>query len=135
MMKPVEAGDSILQNINYILKTYPSNNDRIDELEKQLCDIQHQIELSIFDIQRGYRFAKQIQEIRKERRVLKDENELLRPIYEFLNQNNNKIFVNGFINLMQRAKLREKTFDDRIYSLRSEKFREEYDNCNNEMVG
>jgi hypothetical protein len=38
---------------------YDSNCNLIDELDKQICDLQHIIEFIPFDIQRGYRLAKQ----------------------------------------------------------------------------
>ena len=123
-MTPITAGESILQAIDYILKTYPENYDKIGELDKQLCDIQHEIEFTPLDIQRGFRLAKKMQDVRKERRALKDENELLKPLYDFLNQGSNQAFKNGFSNALQRAKQREKALPERTYGPRSEAFKQ-----------
>lgn len=85
-MTPIDDAESILRNIEYILTAYPANYNQIGELDKELCDIQHMIEFTPIDIQRGFRFAKQTKEARVKRRQLKDENELLKPLYDFLMQ-------------------------------------------------
>lgn len=121
-MTPIEAAEEILRCIDYITKTYPENYDRIGELDKELCDIQHIIEFTPLDIQRGFRLAKQTQEVRKERRVLKNENEVLKPLYDFFNQGSRQAFKNALIVATSKAKSREKMLSDRVYGFRSQAF-------------
>lgn len=122
-MTPITAGETILQAIDYVLKTYPENYDRITKLKDQADDLVHIIEFTPLDIQRGYKYAKQLQDIRRERRILKDDNELLRPMYDFLSQGSSQAFRNGFANALQRARHREKALPERVYSPRSEAFK------------
>ena len=123
-MTPVEAGKNILRYIDHISEAYSTNYDRIGELDRQLCDLNHIIEFTPMDIQKGYKYAKQIQDIRRERRALKDENEMLKPMYEFLQQGTSKAFINGFANALNRAKQRERALPARIYTPRSQAFQE-----------
>lgn len=123
-MDAIEAGETILRCINYIVNEYPANYDRIGELDCQLTDISHSIEFTPFDIQRGYKFAKQIQEVRNERRNLKDANELLKPLHDFLSAGTSQAFKNGLATAVLKAKQRERTLPLRIYTPRSKIFQE-----------
>lgn len=123
-MTPIEAGELLLKSIDYILDQYPKNYDIVGEMDKQCCDITHEIEFTPLDVQRGYKLAKQLQDVKKIRRIAKDENELLKAMYDFLTQGTSTAFKNGFINALQKAKQREKTLPLRVYGPRSEAFKE-----------
>lgn len=118
-MTPIEAGETILRCIDYILSTYPANYDKVGELDKKLVDLYHEIELTPIDIQRGYRLAKQVQDVRKERRVYKDENELLKAMHDFLNNGQSAAFRNGLANALQKSKHRASQLENRFYRHRS----------------
>jgi hypothetical protein len=123
-MTPIETGESILRYIDHISEAYSANYDRIGELDRQLCDLNHIIEFTPMDIQKGYKFAKQLQDLRKERRALKDENELLKPIHKFLSTGQSTAFRNGLANAIGKAKQRERTLPLRVYTPRSQAFQE-----------
>ena len=123
-MTPIETGESILRYIDHISETYFANYNQIGELDRQLCDLNHIIEFTPMDIQKGYKYAKQLQDIRRERRALKDENEMLKPMYDFLSTGQSTAFRNGLANAIGKAKQRERTLPLRVYTPRSQAFQE-----------
>lgn len=72
---------TIFQNV---INTYEYNEDNIKRIEGELQDIFHEIELTNSkDMFSGYKLYKEIRELRIERRKCKNENELLRDMYEY----------------------------------------------------
>ena len=123
-MTPIEAGEAILRAIDYINKAWVENGEQQSEVEKLLCDLYHELEFANIDIQRGYKFAKQIQDARRERRKLKDEMELLRILHDqVVNTPNGKKFVVDLTAHLGGAKKRRAQLENRIYSPRSETFK------------
>lgn len=59
---------------------YKHNEKMIKKLEQETQDLLHLIELKDLDVYKGFTVYKQLQEVRKERRELKDENDLLRQV-------------------------------------------------------
>lgn len=70
----------ILQDIK---KTYEYNQALIEEKEKETQDLLHEIELGNFDARRGGRLAKELKNVRQERRRAMDENITLKILYEY----------------------------------------------------
>lgn len=68
---------------NYPTK-YTDNLDRIKKIEFEIQDLLHLIEFTKFNASDGYKITKRIQELRKERRILKDENEQLNHVHPIL---------------------------------------------------
>lgn len=134
-MTPISAGETILQAISYILDTYPANYDKIGELEKQQCDLLHQIEFEPIVPPRGYKMLRELKEMRLERRKLKDENELLKPLYDYLNTGNAQNFTVGMVNNLGKAKRRNEQLGNREYSPRSEAFKQVGADCEEERQG
>ena len=123
-MTPIEAGEAILRAIDYINKAWVENGEQQSEVEKLLCDLYHELEFANIDIQRGYKFAKQIQDARRERRKLKDEMELLRILHDqVVNTPNGKKLVMDLTAHLGGAKKRQAQLENRIYSPRSEAFK------------
>ena len=119
-MTPIEAGETILKCIDYITKQFEANYKLIGELDKQLCDLQHEIEFTPFDVQRGYKLAKQVQDLRRQRREAKDDNEVLYRMQEYLNKGNSRSFVVGFAASLGKAKKRSEVLPDRKYAPRAQ---------------
>ena len=71
-----------------VINTYENNLDIIRQAEDELNDLNHECELSSpKDMYKGYLMYKQIREVRQRRRLAKNENELLKDMYElFKNQ-------------------------------------------------
>lgn len=124
-MTPIEAGEEILRCIDYILTQYPANQDEICEYDKQTQDLLHKLEFTNFTIGPGYKLAKQLQDIRRKRRELKDENELLKCMFEYLSEGSSSAFKNGLIKSVQTAKRRKSQLEERKYKPRSKAFKAE----------
>ena len=76
-----------------VIKTYENNIDLIKNIEDELNDINHEIELSNpKDMYRGYLMYKQIKELRMKRRRAKNENQLLQDMYDYLKSPQSQAF-------------------------------------------
>ena len=72
---------TIYQNV---IKDYERDLERIEEIEDELQDIMHEIELSPSkNMYAGYLLYKRIRELRIERRRCKEQTELMKETYEF----------------------------------------------------
>lgn len=68
-----------------VIKNYERNLEVIKEAEDELNDLYHEVELSSpKDMYHGYLIYKAIRETRIRRRTAKEENELLKDMYEYL---------------------------------------------------
>ncbi|WP_137744567.1 hypothetical protein [Robertmurraya siralis] len=70
--------------INYP-KRLELNQEELKKIDSEIQDILHVIELTSFNASDGYKWAKELQRLRKSRRMLKDELEQLEKIKDFLN--------------------------------------------------
>lgn len=97
---------TIYQNV---IKDYERNLDRIKEIQDELQDIEHEIELSSpKDMYNGYLLYKRIRELRIERRRCKEEVELMKDTYEFFKGQQGQNFKNKMQELQGGArKLRD----------------------------
>lgn len=68
-----------------VIKTYERNVEIIKECEDEINDLNHEIELSApKDMYRGYLLYKNIRDLRIKRRTAKDENQIMKDMYDFL---------------------------------------------------
>ena len=107
---------TIYQNV---IKTYERDVERIDEIQGELQDIEHEIELSPNkNMYEGYLLYKQIKDLRMERRHCKEEVEILKDMYEFLTSQAGQEFKNKIQRIQgDAAKLRE-VQEHRVYTPR-----------------
>lgn len=76
-----------------VKKKYESNLEIIKQTEDELNDLYHEAELSNpKDMYKGYLVYKAIRETRIRRRTAKEENELLKEIYEYFNSQSGQTF-------------------------------------------
>ena len=74
-----------------VINDYELNLDIIKQTEEELNDLNHEIELSASkDMYKGYLLYKEIRDLRLKRRKAKEENELLKDMYDFLKGNKGK---------------------------------------------
>ena len=67
-----------------IIKNYERNTENIKRIEDELNDIMHEVELSKpKDLYHGWIMYKTIRDLRIERRRCKEENELMKDMYEY----------------------------------------------------
>ena len=75
---------TVTQIATDVVKKYESNVEIIKKTEDELTDIYHEIELGKpQDLYGGYKLYKQVKELRMKRRQAKDENDLLKDMYEY----------------------------------------------------
>jgi len=86
-MNAITTTKDFLETLNTVEKDWGTWITGIQQCETETQDLLHEIELTKFDVQRGYKLAKQLQEIRQRRRELKDTVELLRSIKDFVDSN------------------------------------------------
>ena len=80
-----QYSSTIISIYNDVVKKYESNIELIKQLEDELNDLNHEIELSPSkDMYKGYLLYKEIKNIRTRRRIAKDENRLLQDMYDFI---------------------------------------------------
>lgn len=78
-----------------VVKTYEDNLEIIKRAEDELNDLYHEVELSNpKDMYKGYLVYKEIREVRIRRRTAKEENELLKDMYDYFVGQNGQTFKN-----------------------------------------
>jgi len=105
--------------IRDIPKQYNANAERIRELEKERIDLLHLIELVDLNAREGYKVYKELQSLQKERRKMKDENELLKHVIQsFSNMKGQIKHLDKAIGDIRNEKI---NLDKRSYRCRSRK--------------
>ena len=92
-----------------VVKNYERNMEEIKRIEEELNDLNHEAELSEpKDMYKGYLIYKQIRDLRIERRRCKEENELLKDMYEYFKGQHGQSFKSKIQAIQSNAaKLRE----------------------------
>lgn len=82
--KPEETIRNFVSDIRGMVSKFEWNKNRIAEIETELVDLEHYIEIASYKtVPNGYRLYRKLAELRRERRACKNENDLLQPIYEY----------------------------------------------------
>ena len=75
---------SIVTIASDVIRNYEKNEEEIKRIEGELTDINHEIELAAAkDMYKGWQMYKLIRELRIERRRCKEENELMKDMYDY----------------------------------------------------
>ena len=84
---------TIMTIFSDVVKNYERNVEIIKQTEDELNDLYHEVELSSpKDMYKGYLMYKEIREVRIRRRTAKEENELLKDMYDYFMSQNGKTF-------------------------------------------
>lgn len=84
---------TFIQIANDVVKKYESNVEVIKQTEDELTDVYHEIELGKpQDMYGGYKLYKQVKDLRMRRRQAKDENDLLKDMYEYIKSQSGQAF-------------------------------------------
>lgn len=76
---------TFIQIFNDVVRKYESNLDIIKNTEEELTDVYHEIELGKDqDLYHGWLLYRQVKDLRMKRRQAKDENDLLRDMYDYI---------------------------------------------------
>lgn len=102
-----------------VVSRYEANERIRVECEQKSNDLLHLIELhDDMNASDGYKAYKKLAEVRRERRVCKNENELLAPLYAFIQQNPKAI--NELAAVLGRCRAAKEAIDRRVYSARTD---------------
>ena len=84
---------TFIQIANDVIKRFESNEDIIKQTEEELNDVYHEIELGKDqDLYGGYKLYRQVKDLRNKRRQAKDENALLKDMYEYIKSQQGQSF-------------------------------------------
>lgn len=107
---------SIFQNT---IRDYEMGLERIEQIQDELQDIFHEIELSPNkNMYEGYLLYKRIKDLRVERRRCKEETELMKDTYEYFKGQQGQAFKNKMQQLQGNAAKLRKTQESRTYKPR-----------------
>lgn len=90
MVDPMEDIEQTIKFLRSIFSDLPKrlsqNNEDLDICDKETQDLLHVIELTSFDVVRGYKLSKEMNVVRNRRRKIKDEMDLLEPLVTVINK-------------------------------------------------
>ena len=102
-----------------VTEKYEENVETIKQIEGELQDLLHEIELSNSkDMYSGWKLYKEIRELRIKRRQAKDENQLLEEMYNFLNEQPSQKFKNKVQQIQGNSAKIAKAQENRTYTPR-----------------
>ena len=117
-LNPEGTIQKFIGDIKGMLSRYEGNKARIFEIEAELNDIEHYMEIGNYKkVSEGYKLYRKLAELRRERRECKNENDLLWPVYQHFHATEvlNKLgIVQG-----ECGKLKE-TIDGRVYGVKTD---------------
>lgn len=104
MTDEIQSTRSFLETLSTVEGEWGTWVDELNIIEQETQDILHEIELTRFDVQRGYRLCRALQEARQRRRKLKEKMEILKTLKEFTDNNKQlKISLYKALNTMQKT--------------------------------
>lgn len=107
---------NIIQIITDTIKNYERNVEDIKRIEDELNDLNHEIELSSpKDMYKGYLLYKEIRDLRIKRRQAKEENELLRDMYDYFKSPQGQTFKTKIQQIQGSAVKLRTTQEQRTY--------------------
>jgi hypothetical protein len=117
-MKQLDAQSTVSALVNMlkdVKHTYENNQQDITYLDNEYNDLNHAIELLNLNASQGFKMYKQLKKNRTDRRIAKDTNQQLKPLYDFL-QNHSKLIkeLNQIQNEVQKIKKQQKNRDYRL---------------------
>lgn len=102
-----------------VVSNYEKNIARIKQIEDELNDLNHEIELSApKDMYKGYVLYKNIRELRIERRNCKEENELMQDMYEYFQSQHGQAFKSKIQSIQGNSVKLRATQEARTYQPR-----------------
>lgn len=101
----LESIRSFLDTLNTVEKDWDSVYEEIGRCDQEISDLLHEIELTEFDHVEGYQLSEEIQKVRRRRRELKNYQEIIRHLKEFLDRNKSlKISLFKVMTSMERTR-------------------------------
>ena len=85
--EPERAAAQVLFLIESVVKRFEQNDAAVSRYDSERGDLDHVIELTAFSASQGYDLVKRIRDNRRARRICKDENLVMKPLYDFIQKN------------------------------------------------
>ena len=123
---------AIYNNINDIIRAFRSNEEKLQQYHNELLDLEHIIEFQDANIVSGYKLYKQLQTLRRKRRILKNEQQSIEPLYNFLIKY--KSFYELIPNIQSSCAKQNNNIKSKVYSPRSDRFNVDYDKLGEEYT-
>ena len=102
-----------------VKKNYENNLEIIKQTEDELNDLYHECELADpKDMYNGWKIYRAIREVRIRRRTAKEENELLKDMYEYFNSQSGQAFKTKIQSIQGNAVKLRTTQESRTYQPR-----------------
>ena len=118
-LMPDKVVTDFLEFCRNVKSRYEGNAEEIGAREAELGDLEHYMELhSDLDCKGGYALYKKMRETRRERRKCKNEMELLRPMYDWLEQNGDAL--NRLTIALGDTRRKAEVIDSRKYMSRTD---------------
>lgn len=115
---PEETIRKFCSDIREMVARYEGNKQRLLEIEGEHQDILHYIEISPFKkVTDGYKLYRKLAELRRERRALKNENDLLKPIHDAFSQPD---ILNRLSKVQGDVSKTHEAIDGRVYGMRTD---------------
>ena len=110
---------SIITMFKEVIKNYEMSIDIIKQAEEELNDLYHECELAEpKDMYKGYLLYKEIRETRIRRRTAKEENELLKDMYEYFQSQQGQAFKSKIQSLQGNSVRKRAEQEARTYTPR-----------------
>lgn len=104
--------------IKKVSNEYNKNNITVQSNDILISDIMHEIELgSPKDLGRAYKCYTKLRNARNVRRIAKNRNKFLNPLYEYIKQNSN--FINDMINVQSKCAVNLYEIEHSTYTFKS----------------
>jgi hypothetical protein len=101
----IDSIKSFMETLNNVEKDWDSVYDDIGKCDQEISDLLHEIELTEFDHAEGNKLSEEIQKVRRRRRELKNYQEIMRHIKEFLERNKSlKMSLFRVLSSMERTR-------------------------------
>lgn len=110
---------NIVTMFKEVVKTYEMNLEIIKQTEEELNDLYHECELAEpKDMYKGYLLYKEIREARIRRRTAKEENELLKDMYDYFQSQQGQAFKSRIQSIQGASAKVRATQEARTYTPR-----------------
>ena len=102
-----------------VVARYEGNEQSITECDRKSSDLLHYIELhDDMNASEGYKTYRKLADVRRERRISKNENELLLALYNFIKQNPR--LVSELSSVLGKTRAAKESIEKKIYSARTD---------------
>ena len=117
-LQPESKFREFCASIREMLARYEYNSSRVSELDQQMQDLLHYIELSgDKNANMGYKLYKQMSSVRRERRACKNEMDLLQPVYDAFHDTS---FLTRLTDIQGKCRTAKQFIDNRGYTVRTD---------------